>query len=77
MLVEADYPTDTTRVADVQLLVSTLANQRLSRQWTAQDGGGIYLHIRTFDGSRIAGSWDAYGILYDGNGYFCAEAITH
>jgi hypothetical protein len=53
------------------LLVSTVGNRREEDSWL--DGTGIMLPITFADVAGFSGTWDHYGLLVDGSGYFCAR----
>jgi hypothetical protein len=49
---------------------------RLEKYAFGKDGCGIYLTWFEIADQRVYGSWGAYGIRVDGEGYFCARRLT-
>jgi hypothetical protein len=52
------------------LLIGTLTNRRADIGW--MDGPGIALAVRQVDSSGFRGTWQEWGIVMGGRGYFCA-----
>ena len=61
------------RLRQTSLLVATLSNSRA--QGLGIDGAGIALAVRRIDDPDFAGTWDRWGLVSDGAGYFCATRV--
>ena len=66
---DRDYPRGT-----VVLTVGSLSNLRSEAGWL--DGPGIGLWIHEVSERDFSGRWDRWGILSDGEGYFCMRRIS-
>jgi hypothetical protein len=55
------------------LVIGTLANRRAGG--VGVDGPGIGLFVRRRDAASFGGTWEAFGRLVDGSGYFCARRL--
>ncbi|HET7231560.1 MAG TPA: hypothetical protein VFJ16_16240 [Longimicrobium sp.] len=58
------------RGGDVVLSIGSVFNRRDGSQW--MDGAGIGLRVRGSDARGFWGTCDAFGIVRNGSGYFCA-----
>lgn len=58
---------------DQVIFIGTLSNLRDGYGWL--DGSGIQLRVTAADADRLHGSWDAWGIVTGGAGYFCADRL--
>jgi hypothetical protein len=65
---EPKYPENTP-----VLTIGTVSNLRTGKIWV--DGPGMGLWVHQLGPSGFAGRWDAWGIVSDGSGYFCASPI--
>ena len=71
VLVVTDFVPDSTQLGSARLLIGTLQNQRVPS--FAQDGMGIMLTVCNWSPIGFGGTWDRYGIVSNGSGYFCAD----
>jgi hypothetical protein len=57
----------------VVLTIGTVSNERTELDVT--DGAGIGLWVRHADSTGFSGTWDNWGIVVGGNGYYCAVRV--
>jgi len=57
----------------VVLVMGTVSNERSGLE--VEDGSGIGLWVRHADSTGFWGTWDNWGIVAGGSGYYCALRI--
>jgi len=55
------------------MVVGTLSNLRDDTGWL--DGAGIVMYVRRIDEAGFRGTWQEWGIVRAGRGYFCATRV--
>ena len=57
----------------VVLVMGNVSNERTDLD--VEDGSGIGLWVRHADSTGFSGTWDNWGIVVAGNGYYCAVRV--